>query len=256
MTILEDQDIQGNPSAPPSYSNLPDVPEDIRHVKPTNYLYIVRSFGLIDDTYVIDPTYEPTIPSYMLPKVKEGQKRKNLCLCSTFGSVKADVWIRAGSARGMSAEKHEKRRTSIKASSDCRPVTVKHAESGNPFHLVCDSAASVVVYLPRTFSGLLVTGTDLGSVRYSPEVSARLTVLSEINGIRYRFLGDYESSNWDKDAEHWEGDEVRLHTGMGTIRVAFLDEEWPTIRRSSWFFRCILLTATSLLAIWVVAIVS
>jgi len=227
----------------PSYSShikssTADIPKVIRHVRPGNYLNIRRTRKAIEGTYVIDPLWEPNIPSYMLPPVRAWESRQNVVLNSEGGHIIADLWIRPGSAGVVPAERAKTRKlTLLEMTSKSESINVKvHASPEDPFSLTCTSKSHITVYLPRTYTGLFIALTQSGVVRFSPAVTARMTVFTEVDGTQHCLigsdLGDEVSRNVEQGQGH--GSELHLSTDKGHIMVAFLDEEPHVVVRMMW----------------------
>ncbi|TFK45638.1 hypothetical protein OE88DRAFT_1108331 [Heliocybe sulcata] len=211
----------------PSYSSdvqavAPDIPEKIRNVRPGNYLHISRTES-IEGTYVIDPLWEPRVPAYMLQTPEGCGHRDNLALRSEGSWVKADVWIRPGSAAPLAGVVKTKQRTSIKLSGSDIEAHL-HANPNDLFFLQCDATSHLVVYLPQNYKGLLVAKSTRGSVRYSQGVAARLTVLSEVRGTHQCLIGP--DSNSSRGAVNVQSSELHLSSN-GYITVAFIDDGLP-----------------------------
>jgi len=214
------------------------IPKAIRHVRPSNYLYIRRTRKAIEGTYVIDPLWEPNIPSYMLPPVRAGDPRHNVVLHSEGGHIIVDVWIRPGSAGVVPAERAKtKKLTLLDMTSQSEPINVKvHASPEDPFSLSCTSKSHITVYLPRTYTGPFIALTKGGVVRFSPAVAARTTVFTEVDGTQHCWIGSHSGGEVSGNVEQGlpQGNELLLSTDKGHIMVAFLDEEPHVVVRMMW----------------------
>ncbi|TFK45639.1 hypothetical protein OE88DRAFT_1108332 [Heliocybe sulcata] len=206
-----------------STSDVPDVPQAIRDIHPTNHLYIMPWVGKhLRGTYVIDPLFAPILPDFMGLGLSPGEEKHNLRLKAW--SIDADIWIRPRSALHSSTS--TPRRTSSLISMVCESssaMTVKvHADREDQIRLSCSCDYSkMAVYLPETFTGPLII-KDNGfnqehptSVKYSPKVSVRLTTLSEVGPKKCLFIGDAQEVEryCHAYAQTGRGSEVNLSNG-------------------------------------------
>jgi hypothetical protein len=66
-----------------------------------------------------------------------------------------------------------------------------------------------------------------GSVKFSDDVSERMSHRNEIDNTRRCFVGDL--SLLSDDDGGWKGDEVNIRTEHSSVKVRFVDEPEPEI---------------------------
>ena len=82
---------------------------------------------------------------------------------------------------------------------------------------------AIKVFIPRDFQGPLSLVNGNGTSKLSDEVTARTTSFSDVRQEKKCFVGDL--STWkEKD---WQGDEIRLESRNGAIKVFYIDEVQP-----------------------------
>ena len=80
--------------------------------------------------------------------------------------------------------------------------------------------------MPRSFHGLINLELRNGNVRYSNDMMALLTPLSDVDGAHRSFLGHLDPDEFENEDE-WVGDELKVHAHNGNIRLYFNDETPP-----------------------------
>ncbi|KAL4068435.1 hypothetical protein V8B97DRAFT_821901 [Scleroderma yunnanense] len=202
---------------------------------PTNFLSVDQRNGAIKGTYIIDPSLH-IHESYLPPPVKEGEgettaERKNLYLHTMNGSVDVDVWL-VGRKNG--ASKTEQKRTTLDISSNDGSITAKlHAiDTIDPFTMnVFTKDGRVTVLLPRSFHGPITMMSGDGSCTLSSDMLKTSIHVGLANRTTRYFVGDYSSS---AQQVPWEGDEVKIETRDGKVRVRYIDEVVQPSTSSSW----------------------
>jgi hypothetical protein len=86
------------------------------------------------------------------------------------------------------------------------------------------SWGTITLHLPRTFRGLVTVSTTWGSVRFSEPLTADMTPLGEANGTQRYFVGRLD--DWTDD-DAWVGDEVRVETSSGNVKLQYEAEPDP-----------------------------
>jgi len=81
----------------------------------------------------------------------------------------------------------------------------------------------VRVYLPRDFSGPIITTTRNGSVKLSEAMKAQAMNFGDVRtGGQMRFIGDYSAY---RDAESWIRDEADIKSNNGSLSLYYNDEQ-------------------------------
>lgn len=97
-----------------------------------------------------------------------------------------------------------------------------------PFHLnITGCHGWISVGLPRTFQGPMTIYSKHGSVKFSDDVSERMSQCNEIDNTRRCFVGDLSLLNDDDGG--WKGDEVNIRNKHSNVKVRFVDELEPEI---------------------------
>lgn len=103
-----------------------------------------------------------------------------------------------------------------------------------PLAITIKTFDSVVVYIPRSFKGLLhlVHSSDYGNLNYSMEVKAQVTTISSVDGKFGRsthksFIEEYNLSEWEDGGKFWPGDELEIDA-FRTINIYYDDEVQTT----------------------------
>lgn len=95
-----------------------------------------------------------------------------------------------------------------------------------PFLLnVTGCHGSINVWLPRTFQGPMTVYSRHGSVKFSDDISERMSLCNEIDHSRRCFVGDLSLLNEEQGG--WTGDEVHVKTEHAPVRIKFMDEVEP-----------------------------
>jgi len=216
---LERMKVERTDDPPPLYlaldyqvalSSTPPIAQYLPDIKPSNFIYLSRANSSVKGTWVLNPSL--SIPSTFPPSLVDGEKeetRKNLWLDSKNGSINGDIYILPSSGDSLSVVKH-RQRIFISATSRNGSVTTKlhdvqsqnQSERRLPLQISCSSVnGNVNIYLPRSFVGPLQVKTRNGSLRFSDPVKQLLTPFSEMGGAQWSFLGDFDSSKWEKGGE-------------------------------------------------------
>lgn len=95
-----------------------------------------------------------------------------------------------------------------------------------PFSLDATSQNGAVnISLPRSFCGLVTMRTRNGSLRFSNDILAVRTLLSEIDGTCQCFVGNMSGVQLkDVDPVTWKGDRLVAESKNGSVRLQFDDE--------------------------------
>ncbi|KIM56677.1 hypothetical protein SCLCIDRAFT_131939, partial [Scleroderma citrinum Foug A] len=202
--------------------------------KPTNFLCVDQRNGAIKGTYIIDPSLQ--IPeSHLPPPVKTGEggaegERKNLYLHTRDGSVDVDVWLVGHKSRSKESTK----RTTLYVSSNDGAITTKIQAIDNidPFFLnIFTKDGKITVLLPRSFHGPITMTSGDGSCTLSNDMLKTSTHLGVADRTTRYFVGQYALSSMQNV---WEGDEVKVETRDGKIKVRYIDEVVQSSSSSSW----------------------
>lgn len=191
--------------------------------KPTNHLHLFNECSSINGEYVIDTGM--SIPSYLLPPLgpeESEENRKNLSLHSKHGSVTAEIWL-LGVRDAQPFDSKRTKRTTLDICSQNGSVTarVHTIHEVAPFLLTISATNGAVnVTLPRSFHGLLLLTTKLGSVSLTDTLSNNCTHLSQVKSTRKYFVGDFSKV----DDSEWTGDEVRVESEQGNIKIKYFEE--------------------------------
>lgn len=202
----------------------------------------------IKGSWIIDPALR--IPTAFLPPLLPNETaltRKNLNLESRNGTVDADVYVMPTRRADRKPSNH---RVTIHTSSTNGTVTTTVVSGAINLHrklstyhqgqhdvtasesektrlplLISTSSANgrIYVYLPRSFQGLVSVEIRNGSLRYSSDVQALLTPLSDFNRTQRAFIGHLDTSELEHNAE-WTGDELTVRATNGNVRISFDDE--------------------------------
>ncbi|KIK90637.1 hypothetical protein PAXRUDRAFT_831529 [Paxillus rubicundulus Ve08.2h10] len=217
------------------------TPRDIlaQHgAKPTNYLTLVERDSAIRGTYMIDPHLH--IPTHLLPPLAPGQteeERNNLYLHTRDGTVDVTIWLAGPAANRDAKPPLADKRTTIRVSSDDGPVTVRvnAVDYIDPFLLdVFTRDGRVTVLIPRSFHGPLHLKARDGGHALSDGVLGNSTSLGTAEGTVRYFVGDFSSASEPR----CEGDELRLESRDGKIRVRYVDEiDTATSTKGGFFSR-------------------
>lgn len=196
-----------------------------RFSKPTNFLYIAKDHGDINETYVIDPSLQ--IPdSYLLSRNSTNGdcvgERKNVYLHTDHGNIDVNLWI-----VGRKDLPGPIMRTTMHVSSGYGSLAVKVNAIDNihPFTLeVTSEEQPVTVFIPRSFHGTFTFSMNGGM---SSEVWKHGTHLSALNNRARWFIGDFSvvsGSGFGSGLAEWAPDELRIETGYGYVTIKYVDE--------------------------------
>ncbi|KAH7921837.1 hypothetical protein BV22DRAFT_1038166 [Leucogyrophana mollusca] len=206
---------QSNPSIPGVV-----VPQPPFKSKPTNFLELTKDNGHLRGEYVIDPTL--VIASSYLPPLIPGQTdydRNNLNLYTKNGHVQADIWLVGSNAPLAMGKRH----TTLSLGSRNGTVVARiHPCNGAaPFFLnIYARNGQVTVFLPRSFNGALLLSPEHGRIAFSDGIKAASRPLGQFDGRGKYFVGHLPG----EAGGGWFGDEVRVDSGNGHIRVRYVDE--------------------------------
>lgn len=194
--------------------------------------------GAIRGTYIVDPSLHPLpVPreegglvdivkvciaalGVGVPPVAEGE-RKNLYLHTQDGSVDVDVWLVGHKDR---SSKGSGKRTLLHVSSNDGSITTKvqAIDAIDPFSLnVFTKDGKITVLLPRSFHGPITMTSGDGSCTLSDDMLKTSTYLGVADRTTRYFVGQYSPSSMQ---QVWEGDEVKVETRDGNIRLRYVDE--------------------------------
>ncbi|KJA15295.1 hypothetical protein HYPSUDRAFT_48522 [Hypholoma sublateritium FD-334 SS-4] len=225
---------------PPGYSELHEAyaesptaaryPPAPPNIKPSNFIRIMQPNARIKASWIIDPALR--IPTAFLPPLLPNETaatRQNLNLETRNGTVDADVYVMP---TRRADRKPSNQRLIIHTSSTNGTVTTtvhdvvtSESEKTRLPLLISTSSANgrVFVYIPRSFQGLVRAEIRNGSLRYSSDVQALLTPLSDFNRTQRAFIGHLDTSKLENNAE-WTGDELIVRAANGNVRISFDDE--------------------------------
>jgi len=211
----------GAHAGPSTQRALPEEP--LPDVQATNFLVISKKHDSVKGTFVIDPTMH--VPDELrgeprLSASSDGTK-KNLVLESVHGSINADVWIVSGASTGRVRE----RPASMVASSTHGSLTMRlHADcSVQPFSLLAKTKhGSVNVSIPPSFIGPVKLKTVHSSIILSSAAKSRLTIFSDVSGVKTCFVGDHVKAGYGNSI--WDGPFVELDCVHGRMKLSFMDE--------------------------------
>ncbi|KZT36728.1 hypothetical protein SISSUDRAFT_1049464 [Sistotremastrum suecicum HHB10207 ss-3] len=178
----------------------------------TNHLYVLRPKGSIKGAWVIDVSV--LVPPSILPKIRDGETRKNLKLHALAGKIAAGIELRrSGTTRVTHAD--------IEAFADHGSVKLKIERSDTVrFRLLCRSNdGSSTIYIPRNFRGSISMHVVDGEGTFSSAVSDHLTFISRQPSRSVHFLGDFPGFN-----RPWDGDDVEVEVRNGNIKISYVDE--------------------------------
>lgn len=92
--------------------------------------------------------------------------------------------------------------------------------SKQAFKLTSSTKVGTITFgLPRDYIGPIRYKTSYGKATFSPELKRSILETSGENG----FVGNFNESGF-VDYKSWEGDEVELETGYGSISLMYIDE--------------------------------
>ena len=186
----------------------------------------------------MDPNLE--IPSAMLHTIPNGERRQNLQLDSTNGSISAEINL-VGDGPGKAYLQAYSTNGSVRASivsnlNYQRSYSQQLMAGVCPHQLgrqnkkfrikISSNNGSVKLLIPRDFLGPITYTIGNGSIKFSPEIEKSLTIFSAQKKIGKAFLGDWASAGFgNEQTGEWEGDEIETGSTNGSVRVAYLDEE-------------------------------
>ncbi|KIJ63813.1 hypothetical protein HYDPIDRAFT_133689 [Hydnomerulius pinastri MD-312] len=191
-------------------------------VKPTNFFSLIQRDSSIKGTYVIDPHLQ--LPTSLLLPLQAGEteeERKNLYLHTRDGYIDADVWLVGRKANEKSPL--NKKRTTLSVSSNDGSVTAKvHSiDIIDPFFLdIFARDGRVTVLLPRSFHGPLNLKARHHGHALSDGLLRSSTSLGTADHTSRYFVGDFSAAS----GQQWKGDELRVETRDGKIKVRYIDE--------------------------------
>ncbi|KAH7909842.1 hypothetical protein BJ138DRAFT_181215 [Hygrophoropsis aurantiaca] len=189
--------------------------------KPTNFLELTKDNGHLRGEYVIDPSLI-IAPSY-LPPLTPGETdgdRKNLHLYTKNGHVRADIWLIGANAPLAMG----RNRATLNLGSHNGPIVAKLQQynAAVPFLLnIHAKNGHTTVFVPRSFNGLLLLSPEHGKIAFSDGIKANSRLLGQYDGKGKYFVGLIPGEG----ANTWCGDEVRIESANGHIRIRYIDEE-------------------------------
>lgn len=227
-----------DPAGPSTSSAAPSSSQPPPDAQRTNFLLISRVHKEVRGKWVIDPTL--SLPAAVLPPLAEGETRLNAKLESANASVHGSIWIVPGTstaeARVGPATVEAKtaygtiRLKVVRLLSSCLAYLLltnpsfQFRTNDHPVALTTSSKyGSTHLSIPQSFRGPVMVSTSYGSVRFSNNLSTRMTTFSEAHGVRRGFIGEHE--DWMKDPDAWTGDRLEVEAQYGGVRMGFSDEE-------------------------------
>jgi hypothetical protein len=95
---------------------------------------------------------------------------------------------------------------------------------------------TVTLHLPRSFRGPVTVKTTWGSVRFSELLTADMMPLGEADHTQRYFVGTLDG--WTDDGA-WVGDEVRVETSSGNVKLQYdVEPDLPTQHSSNGCLVC------------------
>ncbi|KAF9240444.1 hypothetical protein BU15DRAFT_87655 [Melanogaster broomeanus] len=204
-------------------------------VKPCNLITLIEKDSAIRGAYVIDPRLQ--VPANLLPPLITGQteaERKNLYLHTRDGTVDISIWLIGPNAKAVATP--PKKRTTMSVSSNDGSVTVRvnSVDVVDPFLLdVFARDGRVTVLLPQSFRGPLFLKARHGKNELSEGLLRNSTCLGTAEGTTRYFVGDFQAATGPR----WEGDELKVETRDGKIRVRYVDEIEASSSKGGFFSR-------------------
>ena len=102
------------------------------------------------------------------------------------------------------------------------PCLQQAIDTIDPFSLnVFTKDGKITVLLPRSFHGPITMTSGDGSCTLSDDMLKTSTYLGVVDRTTRYFVGQYSPSSMQ---QVWEGDEVKVETRDGNIRLRYVDE--------------------------------